>query len=1277
MLEAPPGPPPAPAPAARPNDGSPDRSVRSTSVFTKNPTRSSSASSVRPATGVPTGISVPAPSRDSSTASAACTTMNIVTPVRARHLPPAAHASPPGPATAPRARGDWPPPGAAGRPAAPAPPAPRPARPASTPTCRRDQAARVILARPAAPAATARNPRTAPAAAPTPAPAPPAAPRTPPTDPGASGAHRPAIPRDVMHHHHQHRSPARRHRRTATPAPAPPPPGRTPAQPPRRSRPADPPGDRRLTSSSQSSSPAGPGPAGTAAPSAVREHRAQHLMPPDHIAAAPPPAPPRPAHRTAAPPPACCTARLGPSSWPRNHSRCCANDNGTRSGRGLRHQRRPRRPRRRPAAAASPASVGASNTARHRSSTPSTARTRRSAASPAASGRRGRRSHPRPRRVSRPSTSANACAQQLLRGHRPGPARPPRRGEVRRGQGRAVQLPVGGQRQRVQHHHRGRHHVLRQPRSRELPHHRGQAARTGVTSRAGRDHVGDQPLSARARHPALSCRRSPRPGRPGDGGQDGLDLAGLDPEPADLDLLIGPAQNTSSPSAVHRATSPVRYSRPPPPADQTGQPRTGPRSAPAAPHTRAPGPRPATYSSPATPGGTGPSHSSSTNTRVFAIGRADRHRAPHRLPGHQPECTHPTAVSVGPYSLTTTDPGAAPAVRAPAPPPAPHHRPPATRAGRHRRASAISAASNGQRSPAPPVTTSKPRPAPISPPAPRRRSQHCATTSRPRHQRHHHTVTVRSNASGELQHRARQQPGPNSPAAAHHVVHQPAVGHRHALGRPGGPRRVDDIRQMPRRTAASGTAASASPVPPRPPAGHPAPPRHRPAPAAHRAPPLSRPAPPPAHRRACTRPARPVAPGRRAGRRPRPATPPAAPRPSPRPAAGTTATTDSGPAPSPARYRASRLARPPARRRSHVAPARHRHRIREPRRLRLEQLRHRAGGTGHRGVVPPGQQLVPLGRLEHLDLRDPQPRISGHRRQHPHQPPGDRRDRADVKQVRRPGHRTRAAPPATPPAPAARPPPPPGRTGPSARPAAARQRSARAGPVPPAALFCTVSMTWNSGWRPRDRAGASSSTSRSNGTSWCSNAARLRLPDPGQQLPERRVPGQVGPHHQRVDEEPDQVIQRLIGPPGDRRPDRDVGAGAQLGQQHAQRGLQDHEHRHALRPRQLPQPRVHRGRDLQRYGVPAVAGHRRARPVAGSASSSGAPASASRQYATCRAIRLPGSSSRRAAPAATARSPRTAPAAAPTPAPAPPAAPRTPPTHPGASGAHDHPSPAM
>ncbi|ARX89126.1 hypothetical protein SMD44_08613 [Streptomyces alboflavus] len=63
------------------NVGSPDVSVRSTTVLVKNPTRSAVASSARPATGVPRGMSVPQPCRVSRAASPACTVMNTLAPV--------------------------------------------------------------------------------------------------------------------------------------------------------------------------------------------------------------------------------------------------------------------------------------------------------------------------------------------------------------------------------------------------------------------------------------------------------------------------------------------------------------------------------------------------------------------------------------------------------------------------------------------------------------------------------------------------------------------------------------------------------------------------------------------------------------------------------------------------------------------------------------------------------------------------------------------------------------------------------------------------------------------------------------------------------------------------------------------------------------------------------------------------------------------------------------------------------------------------------------------
>ena len=64
----------------------PDVSVRSTSVLTKNPTRSSSALSVRPAIGLPIGMSSPAPSRVSSARKPSLQHHEQARPARARKL---------------------------------------------------------------------------------------------------------------------------------------------------------------------------------------------------------------------------------------------------------------------------------------------------------------------------------------------------------------------------------------------------------------------------------------------------------------------------------------------------------------------------------------------------------------------------------------------------------------------------------------------------------------------------------------------------------------------------------------------------------------------------------------------------------------------------------------------------------------------------------------------------------------------------------------------------------------------------------------------------------------------------------------------------------------------------------------------------------------------------------------------------------------------------------------------------------------------------------------
>ena len=76
---------------------------------------------------------------------------------------------------------------------------------------------------------------------------------------------------------------------------------------------------------------------------------------------------------------------------------------------------------------------------------------------------------------------------------------------------------------------------------------------------------------------------------------------------------------SSSPAAVHRARSPVRYIRSPAAPDGHATNRSAVR--PGRPRYPRASPAPATYSSPATPGDTSCRFSSSTNTRVFQTGR--------------------------------------------------------------------------------------------------------------------------------------------------------------------------------------------------------------------------------------------------------------------------------------------------------------------------------------------------------------------------------------------------------------------------------------------------------------------------------------------------------------------------------------------------------------------------------------------------------------------------------------------------------------------------------
>ena len=214
-------------------------------------------------------------------------------------------------------------------------------------------------------------------------------------------------------------------------------------------------------------------------------------------------------------------------------------------------------------------------------------------------------------------------------------------------QGAGVEFAVGRQRQRVDAHHRGRHHVGRQPLGQRgaCP---GRVCGAGdVTHQAlvtGAVLAGDH-------HRLLHA---------GDPGQRRLDLTELDAVPADLDLLVGAPQipqlpigapTHQIPGAIHACPGPAERARHKPRPGQPGpapHTRTPPRRRPHTTH-RPPRPAPAATTHPAqtTPPPAPASRSAPPPTPAFSgaldrrihrrLGRAVSvdHHPPGRPPIHQ------------------------------------------------------------------------------------------------------------------------------------------------------------------------------------------------------------------------------------------------------------------------------------------------------------------------------------------------------------------------------------------------------------------------------------------------------------------------------------------------------------------------------------------------------------------------------------------------------------------------------------------------------------------
>ncbi|BCZ24639.1 hypothetical protein MTY59_44940 [Mycobacterium senriense] len=102
-----------------------------------------------------------------------------------------------------------------------------------------------------------------------------------------------------------------------------------------------------------------------------------------------------------------------------------------------------------------------------------------------------------------------------------------------------------------------------------------------------------------------------------------------------------------------------------------------------------------------------------------------------------------------------------------------------------------------------------------------------------------------------------------------------------------------------------------------------------------------------------------------------------------------------------------------------------------------------------------------------------------------------------------------------------------------------------------------------------------------------------------QQFAEAGVAGQVDAQHQGVDEEPDQLVEGGIAPPGDREAHRHIGTRADLGQQHRQGGLHHHEAGRVVLASQSAHPLLQLGRPVHDHTVAALIGHRRVGPIGG------------------------------------------------------------------------------
>ncbi|VAZ84273.1 hypothetical protein LAUMK42_03092 [Mycobacterium persicum] len=107
------------------------------------------------------------------------------------------------------------------------------------------------------------------------------------------------------------------------------------------------------------------------------------------------------------------------------------------------------------------------------------------------------------------------------------------------------------------------------------------------------------------------------------------------------------------------------------------------------------------------------------------------------------------------------------------------------------------------------------------------------------------------------------------------------------------------------------------------------------------------------------------------------------------------------------------------------------------------------------------------------------------------------------------------------------------------------------------------------------------------------------FPDPGDQLGEVRVTGQADSQHHRIDEQPDHLLERGVGAPGNGNAHRDIGAAGQTGKQRSRARRNDHETGGAMLAGQPRNPAVQCHRPVDGDAGAGVPGHLRVGAVGG------------------------------------------------------------------------------